>query len=53
MSLDELSRGYDLVVAADGAKSRIRERFADDSGQSVETATAKFIWFGTTYQFDG
>ena len=45
--------GYDLVVAADGANSRLRTACADDLGPSVETATAKFIWFGTDYLFDG
>ena len=50
---DLLTAGYDLVVAADGANSRLRDRFADAFGQSVETATAKFIWLGTTYPFDG
>lgn len=43
--------GYDLVVAADGTGSKIRERL--DLGATVETATAKFIWFGTDYLFDG
>ncbi|RKS78753.1 anthraniloyl-CoA monooxygenase [Actinomadura pelletieri DSM 43383] len=45
--------GYDLVVAADGASSRIRVHLADRLEPSVETATAKFIWFGTDYTFDG
>ncbi len=56
VALDEL-RGYDLVVAADGAGSKIRGRLCDDHGADlgieVETATAKFIWFGTDYLFDG
>lgn len=52
VTVDELD-GYDLVVACDGANSAIRERFADDFAPSFETATAKFIWFGTTYEFDG
>jgi salicyloyl-CoA 5-hydroxylase len=52
VTLDELA-GYDLVVAADGARSTIRERLDADLGVEVETATAKFIWFGTDYQFDG
>jgi anthraniloyl-CoA monooxygenase len=43
--------GYDLVVAADGAGSRTREDLGLDS--TVETASAKFIWFGTDYMFDG
>jgi 2-polyprenyl-6-methoxyphenol hydroxylase-like FAD-dependent oxidoreductase len=56
VALDDL-RGYDLVVAADGAGSKIREQLSDnhgaDLGVEVETATAKFIWFGTDYLFDG
>ena len=50
-----LGAGYDLVIAADGANSLMRERFAREVfyGPSMATATAKFIWFGTTYAFDG
>ncbi len=48
-----LSGGYELVLAADGANSRLRERYADIFAPSVETATAKFIWLGTTYPFEG
>jgi anthraniloyl-CoA monooxygenase len=50
---DLLDSGYDLVVAADGANSQMRARFAGAFGPSVVTATAKFIWFGTTYPFSG
>jgi anthraniloyl-CoA monooxygenase len=52
VTLDDLA-GYDLVVAADGTGSRIRERLEAELGVEVETATAKFIWFGTDYLFDG
>jgi 2-polyprenyl-6-methoxyphenol hydroxylase-like FAD-dependent oxidoreductase len=45
--------GYDLIVSADGANSQMRARFAEVFGPSVVTATAKFIWFGTTYPFSG
>jgi 2-polyprenyl-6-methoxyphenol hydroxylase-like FAD-dependent oxidoreductase len=48
-----LAGGYDLVIAADGANSRLRERFADVFDSAVETATAKFIWLGTSYPFEG
>ncbi|WP_275562753.1 hypothetical protein [Streptomyces sp. 5-6(2022)] len=37
----------------DGAHSRFRTLFADDFGPSADVASAKFIWFGTTYMFDG
>jgi len=50
---DLLTSDVDLVVAADGANSRVRARFADRLSPSVEVATAKFIWFGTTYPFTG
>lgn len=43
--------GYDLVVAADGTGSALRAEVGLES--SVETATAKFIWFGTDYPFSG
>ncbi|TCC28890.1 FAD-dependent monooxygenase [Kribbella speibonae] len=52
VELEDLT-GFDLVVAADGANSRIRERLAAVLEPMVETAAAKFIWFGTTYHFDG
>jgi 2-polyprenyl-6-methoxyphenol hydroxylase-like FAD-dependent oxidoreductase len=45
--------GYDLVIAADGANSLMRTRFGEVFGPSVVTATAKFIWLGTTYPFGG
>jgi 2-polyprenyl-6-methoxyphenol hydroxylase-like FAD-dependent oxidoreductase len=44
---------YDLVVAGDGAGSRFREHLAEHLEPSFEVATAKFIWFGTTYSFQG
>ena len=52
VDLDDLG-DFDLIVAADGANSRIRERLAGVLEPMVETAAAKFIWFGTTYSFDG
>jgi salicyloyl-CoA 5-hydroxylase len=44
---------YDVIVAADGANSRLREQHADNFRPSYDTASAKFIWFGTTYPFEG
>ncbi|MEU0989206.1 FAD-dependent monooxygenase [Streptomyces sp. NPDC005953] len=52
VSLDDFS-GYDLVVAADGTGSKVREQLASTLDVRVEQATAKFIWFGTDYMFDG
>ena len=50
---DLLAAGYDLVVAADGANSATRARFRSVFGPTVQTAEAKFIWFGTSYAFGG
>lgn len=50
VDLDQLA-DFDLVVAADGTGSGIRDQL--DLGAEVETAKAKFIWFGTGYLFDG
>jgi salicyloyl-CoA 5-hydroxylase len=50
---DLLAAGYDLVVAADGANSAVRAAFPGVFQPSVMTAAAKFIWFGTSYPFDG
>jgi anthraniloyl-CoA monooxygenase len=55
VGLEDL-RDYDLVVAADGSSSSIRrdlDAAGVDLGETVETATAKFIWFGTEHIFEG
>jgi 2-polyprenyl-6-methoxyphenol hydroxylase-like FAD-dependent oxidoreductase len=52
VALEDLEE-YDLIVAADGTGSTIRDRLDADLGATVETAAAKFIWFGTDYLFDG
>jgi 2-polyprenyl-6-methoxyphenol hydroxylase-like FAD-dependent oxidoreductase len=47
-SMDDL-RGYDLVVAADGANSFARR--SADFGTTITHQTNKFAWFGTTKLF--
>jgi len=42
----------DLVVAADGANSRVRERLAGAFRPEIATSSARFAWFGTTAPFD-
>jgi anthraniloyl-CoA monooxygenase len=48
----ELSAGYDLVVASDGANSAIRARFADSFLPSIERRRCRYIWLGTDLVFD-
>jgi len=50
--LADLDR-FDLVVAADGTGSQIRQALEPAFGSAVEAAAAKFIWFGTDYLFGG
>jgi len=49
---DALSREYDLVVAADGANSSVRSRYADVFKPTVETRRSKYIWLGTDLVFE-
>jgi anthraniloyl-CoA monooxygenase len=43
---------YDLVIAADGANSRIRTRYEEHFGLDVQVRKNKFFWFGTHKVFD-
>jgi anthraniloyl-CoA monooxygenase len=42
----------DLIVAADGVNSRIREQFADEFGPETELMRNKFTWMGSTRPLD-
>ncbi|MFS8086021.1 MAG: bifunctional salicylyl-CoA 5-hydroxylase/oxidoreductase, partial [Acidobacteriota bacterium] len=44
--------GYDLVIAADGLNSRIRDARPQAFGVEVEERANKFIWLGTPKTFD-
>lgn len=44
--------GYDLVIAADGANSRIRTRYEPHFGVDIDVRKNKFFWFGTHKTFD-
>ena len=44
--------GYDLVIAGDGANSRIRTAYAEHFGVDVQVRRNKFFWFGTGKVFD-
>jgi anthraniloyl-CoA monooxygenase len=41
----------DLIVAADGINSRIRQQYADFFQPDLEVRPAKYVWLGTTYKF--
>ncbi|WP_338750824.1 bifunctional salicylyl-CoA 5-hydroxylase/oxidoreductase [Janibacter alittae] len=50
--VDELSGTHDLVVAADGLNSAIRERYADTFLPSREVRDCKYMWLATDKVFD-
>jgi anthraniloyl-CoA monooxygenase len=43
---------YDLVIAADGANSRIRTRYEEHFDTDIEVRANKFFWFGTHKIFE-
>ena len=43
---------FDLVIAADGANSRIRTAHVEQFDVDIQVKKNKFFWFGTTKQFD-
>ena len=48
----ELSAGYDLVVAADGANSAVRSAMAHSFCPDLEVRRCKYMWLGTDLVFD-
>jgi len=42
----------DLVVACDGARSRIRDQHAGHFGAEIEVGRNKYIWLGTPHVFE-
>jgi len=50
-ALDELGPA-DLIVAADGVSSLVRNAFQQEFGASTSHLTNRFAWFGTTQRFE-
>jgi anthraniloyl-CoA monooxygenase len=42
---------YDLVLAADGINSIVRERHAKHFGPQIDYRPNRFVWLGTDYEF--
>jgi anthraniloyl-CoA monooxygenase len=43
---------YDLVIASDGANSRLRDAHSEAFGVDVDVRANKFVWLGTSKVFD-
>ncbi|MDN5744611.1 MAG: bifunctional salicylyl-CoA 5-hydroxylase/oxidoreductase [Nocardioidaceae bacterium] len=50
--VEELSETYDLVIAADGLNSAIRERYADTFVPTRDVRDCKYMWLATDKVFD-
>ena len=50
--VDTLRVSHDLVLAADGVNSRIRTKYADAFGPSLDRRRNKYIWLGTDLVFE-
>jgi anthraniloyl-CoA monooxygenase len=46
--IDRIVQDADLVLAADGVNSRVRERYAASFRPQLDWRKCKFAWFGTT-----
>ena len=51
-SAAELSKTHDLVVAADGLNSKVRNEFAAHFCPDIDLRKCKFVWLGTHQKFD-
>ncbi|MFI7495640.1 bifunctional salicylyl-CoA 5-hydroxylase/oxidoreductase [Kocuria sp. M4R2S49] len=50
--VEELSAQYDLVLAADGVNSGIRNRFPEVFEPTLDPRKSKFMWLGTDLVFE-
>ncbi len=48
----ELAASYDLVLAADGLNSAVRQRYADTFRPTLDARDCRYIWLGTDKVFD-
>lgn len=49
---DEVRRNYDLVMAADGVNSAVRQRYAAELQPEVSARPNRFVWLGSTFPFE-
>ncbi|KQV94781.1 bifunctional salicylyl-CoA 5-hydroxylase/oxidoreductase [Pelomonas sp. Root1237] len=50
--LDDVDIDADLIIAADGLNSRIRQKYAATYQPDVDLRACRFVWLGTTKLFD-
>jgi anthraniloyl-CoA monooxygenase len=51
--VETIRQSCDLLVAADGVNSTVRQAYADRFGPSVDLRSNRYIWYGTNQLFHG
>lgn len=49
---EDYRKRYDLVVAADGLNSRVRQEYEEIFQPDIDVRKCKFVWLGTHQKFD-
>ena len=52
MAADQLGSEFDLIVAADGVNSGLRQRHRDEFGPTIHAHPTRYIWLGVPFAFD-
>ncbi|MBS2019608.1 MAG: bifunctional salicylyl-CoA 5-hydroxylase/oxidoreductase [Deltaproteobacteria bacterium] len=50
--VESYAKSHDLVIACDGVRSKIREKYAAHFKPSLDPRHARYIWLGTKKKFD-
>lgn len=50
--IDAFVKGFDLVVAADGINSKVRQHFEHIFKPDIDVRACKFVWLGTHQKFN-
>jgi anthraniloyl-CoA monooxygenase len=51
--VETMRRSCDLLVAADGVNSTVRQVYADRFGPNIDLRSNRYIWYGTNQLFHG
>jgi anthraniloyl-CoA monooxygenase len=51
--VESLRRGSDLLVAADGVNSTVRQRYSENFRPNLDVRSNRYIWYGTHQLFHG
>lgn len=52
LEVEAYQRDYDLVVASDGLRSKVRTQYEAHFKPDIDVRDCKFIWYGTQQKFD-